>query len=129
MPWDEIQKWLNSAASQGNPLAKTFVRLNLPDNSIVLRLSDPYEHLDNSESSEDNDSDQETTKNKKSKQKKTKKGMDIELDLNLTAAQNARDHFTDRKAAAVKQQKTVQSSEIALKNAQKQAQNRVKQVR
>jgi hypothetical protein len=54
--------------------------------------------------------------------------MDVELNLNMTAAQNSRQHFTERKAAAVKQTKTLQSSELALKNAQKQAMNKVKQV-
>lgn len=126
MPWDEIQKWLHSAASQGNELAKTFVRLDLKDNTIVLRLCDPYEHLDNL-SDEENGSDEEAQK-KKQKQKPKKKYMDIDLNLDLTAAQNSRQHFTDRKAAVVKEQKTLQSSEIALKNAQKQARNKVKQV-
>jgi predicted ribosome quality control (RQC) complex YloA/Tae2 family protein len=135
MTWDEIQKWVNSAATQGNPVAQKFVRLNFFDNSITLRLSDPYEHLNEDEADEDqNDEDADNTQKNKKKAKKQqpkakKKEMEVDLDLGLTADQNARQHFTERKAAAVKQQKTLQSSAVALKNAQKQAQNKVKQVR
>lgn len=136
MAWDEIQKWIHSAASQDNPIAKTFVRLVLVDNSVTLRLFDPYEHLNSDQSDEESseeESEQETSekKGKKTKKKQPKaksKGMEVELDLDLTADQNARQHFTERKAAAVKQQRTLQSSNVALKNAQKQAQNKVKQV-
>lgn len=128
MPWDEIQKWIHSSASQGNDLAKIFVRLNLKDNLIVLRLFDPYEHLDNSDQSDESEDSEDENKKPKNQPKKKQKGMEVELDLDLTAAQNSRQQFTDRKAAAIKQEKTLQSSEIALKNAQKQARNKVKQV-
>lgn len=95
-----------------------FVRLNLLDNSIVLRLTDPYEHLDDENLSDEDDE----------KPKKPKKTYEVEVDLDLNASQNSRKYFVDRKAAGVKQTKTLQSSEIALKNAQKVAQNKVKQV-
>jgi hypothetical protein len=126
MQWGEIQKWIDSAAKQGNPIAERFVRLMLMDNTIVLRLSDPYEHL-NEPTNEETD-EQESSKGKKKAKPKQPTMLEVELDLDLTADQNARHHFTERKSAAVKQQKTLQSSNVALKNAQKQAQNKVKQV-
>lgn len=82
MSWDEVQKWVNSAASKGNPIAKTFVRLNLNDNSIVLRLYDPYEHL-NEAKDESDDDEGGIKKTSKPKQPPKKKGMEVELDLDM----------------------------------------------
>ncbi|KAI6193506.1 Nuclear export mediator factor NEMF [Aphelenchoides besseyi] len=131
MQWDEIAKLIEMSAKRGNPYAKIFVRLNLAENTVVLRLSDPYEHLDEEYTNQENENDNQSENDQLAQKKKPsiKKGMDIEVDLDLTADQNCRKYFSDRKAAASKQQKTLQASKVALKNAQKQTYNKVQQVR
>ena len=159
MQWEQIVKVIETAKKVGNANVQPFVRLNLADNTIVLRLTDPYAHLDEHSDAEDEHKaeqleDEEEAeeeiegveleptkkrgkkkKNKKKQQQQEKnappskqKGFDIEIDLDLTADQNCRKYFTDRKSAASKQQRTLQSSAVALKNAQRQIETKVKEV-
>ncbi|CAD5234023.1 unnamed protein product [Bursaphelenchus xylophilus] len=117
LPWDEIDRLLKMAAAQSNPVGKAIIRVNLAQNEITLRLTDPYAHLED-------DSDSETDKKPKKIQT-----FDVEVDLDLNADQNCRKFFGDKKAAVEKKHRTLQASSIALKNAQKQTQNKVEQVR
>lgn len=53
----------------------------------------------------------------------------MELDLDFNAYANARAHYEKRKQHMVKQQKTVNANEKALKAAEKKAQHQLSQVR
>ena len=53
----------------------------------------------------------------------------VELDLDFNAYSNARAHYEKRKQHMVKQQKTVDANEKALKAAEKKAQQQLSQVR
>lgn len=55
--------------------------------------------------------------------------MQVELDLDFNAYANARIHYEKRKQHIVKQQKTVDANEKALKAAEKKAQQQLSQVR
>lgn len=109
------------ASAQDSPVAKAIIRLNLAQNEITIRLSDPYAHLND----EEEDEDEEEVK----KPKKKVPTYDVEVDLDLNADQNCRKFFGDRKAAVEKKHRTLQASSLALKNAQKQTQNKVEQVK
>ncbi|KAI6171914.1 Nuclear export mediator factor NEMF [Aphelenchoides besseyi] len=110
MQWDEIAKLIEMSAKRGNPYAKIFVRLNLAENTVVLRLSDPYEHLDEEYTNQENENDNQSENDQLAQKKET---------IN----QKGNGHRTS------KQQKTLQASKVALKNAQKQTYNKVQQVR
>lgn len=55
--------------------------------------------------------------------------LQVELDLDFNAYANARAHYEKRKQHMVKQQKTVDANEKALKAAEKKAQQQLSQVR
>ena len=55
--------------------------------------------------------------------------LQVELDLDFNAYANARAHYEKRKQHMVKQQKTVDANEKALKAAEKRAQQQLSQVR
>ena len=58
-----------------------------------------------------------------------RKHVQVELDLDLNAYANACAHYENRKQHIVKQQKTVDANEKALKAAEKKAQQQLSQVR
>lgn len=82
--------------------AEAIVKLNLQNNIIILRLHNTYEE--------------------------NKPLMNVDINISLTADQNVRKYFEERKTAIVKQQKTLASSTKALKSAQLQIKNKVEQV-
>ncbi len=75
--WDEVRQWLIRLGSDGVEAARSVVKLDLKSNCISLRLTNPYEE------------DAEP--------------MNVEIDVGMSAEQNARRYFSDRKSAAVKQ--------------------------
>uniref|UniRef100_A0A915DXK9 Uncharacterized protein n=1 Tax=Ditylenchus dipsaci TaxID=166011 RepID=A0A915DXK9_9BILA len=103
MSWDEVSNWLEQVAAKEVEAAKAIVKLNFTTNSITMRLNNPYEE------------DEEP--------------MNVDIDIGLTADQNVRKYFGDKKSASVKQQKTLSASNKALKSAQQKIQNSVDQVK
>ncbi|KAK0404006.1 hypothetical protein QR680_017236 [Steinernema hermaphroditum] len=104
LSWSGIDEMRRKAAQQGDPVAQAIAKMDLGSNHITLSLEDPG----------DSDAD----------------SLDVDIDLSLTAYQNSRKYFTDKKAAFIKEQKTIESSEKALRSAQaktKQALDKVSQ--
>ncbi|CEF62205.1 Nuclear export mediator factor NEMF [Strongyloides ratti] len=103
MSWEDIEEMTKQGQEQGNEIAKSIVGFDLKNNKIIMRLPDNF------------DPDNQP--------------MNIAIDINLTANQNAREYYTDKKLAAVKETKTLQASEKAIKSAHVKAQQTLNQVK
>lgn len=103
MNWEEISTWIEDLSEQGIDAAKAIIKLNLQNNTITMRLYNTYE--------------------------KDEPPMNVDVNISLTADQNVRKYFEERKSAIVKQQKTLAASTKALKSAQLQIKNKVEQVK
>merc|ERR1712241_1292650 len=86
-----------------------------------MQLEDPYAHLDY----DDDDSDEDDSNDKK---KDNAKEHLVDIDLGLTAQANARKYFVQKKSAAVKERKTVESGGVALKSAEKKTKQQLKEM-
>jgi predicted ribosome quality control (RQC) complex YloA/Tae2 family protein len=107
MSWPDIKVLLKEAQARGDPVASAIKQLKLETNHISLLLHDPYE-----------DSDEESEL----------KPMMIDIDLAQTAFSNAKKYYSQRKSAAKKQQKTIESQGKALKSAEKKTKQTLKEV-
>ncbi|XP_006611464.1 nuclear export mediator factor NEMF homolog isoform X1 [Apis dorsata] len=107
MAWPDIKVLLKEAESKGDPVASAIKQLKLETNHISLLLHDPYE-----------DSDEESEL----------KPMLIDIDLAHTAFGNARKYYNQKRSAAKKQQKTIESQDKALKSAEKKTKQTLKEV-
>ncbi|KAL0127872.1 hypothetical protein PUN28_003250 [Cardiocondyla obscurior] len=107
MSWPDIQVLLKEAQARGDPVASAIKQLKLETNHITLLLHDPYE-----------DSDEESEL----------KPMVIDIDLAHSAFSNAKKYYSQKKSAAKKQQKTIESQGKALKSAEKKTKQTLKEV-
>lgn len=103
LSWDDIQLLVKTAQENKDPVASCIKHLKLNTNHITLLLSDPYLHDEKPES------------------------MMIDIDLSLTAFANARRYYDQKRNAAKKQQKTIESSGKALKSAEKKTKQTLKE--
>merc|ERR1719167_2000665 len=85
-------------------------------------LSDPYALLDQEYEQEmDEDEDDDDDENVHAQE------ILVDLDLGLSAQANARQYFVQKKSAAVKEKKTVESGSVALKSAEKKTKQQLKE--
>uniref|UniRef100_A0A336M9G0 CSON014042 protein n=1 Tax=Culicoides sonorensis TaxID=179676 RepID=A0A336M9G0_CULSO len=118
MSWSEIQELVKAAQANGDEVARCIKQLKLEINHIALHLTDPYVTEDDSD-----DSDSENIEDK------GLKPMTIDIDLGLSAFANARKYYDMKRSAAIKEKKTIDASEKALKNAERRTQTTLKQLR
>ncbi|XP_046734786.1 nuclear export mediator factor NEMF homolog isoform X2 [Diprion similis] len=111
MAWPDIQTLLKEAQARGDPVAAAIKQLKLESNHISILLSDPYENSD-----ADDDDEPEL------------KPMIIDVDLAHSAFGNARRYYDQKRSAAKKQQKTIESQGKALKSAEKKTKQALKEV-
>lgn len=104
MPWESIQETINEEAQTGNETAEKIKKLDLAHNSFSIELADPYD--------EDGSGEKQV----------------LALDIDLSSYANARKYHDHRKYAATKEEKTIQSSEKALKSAQVKTHRTLKEV-
>ncbi|XP_065078533.1 ribosome quality control complex subunit NEMF homolog [Ochlerotatus camptorhynchus] len=119
MSWSDIQDLVKAAQANNDPVASCIKQLKLEINHISVMLKDPYGAFD--EEFED-DEDREDGEEKL-------EPMVVDVDLALTAFANARRFYDQRRYAARKEQKTIESSSKALKNAEKKTMQTLKDVR
>lgn len=118
IPWDQIKEIIKEATDNGDPVASRIKQIKLEVNHIVMQLIDPFAHL-NQDYEDDSD---ESEKNSPLSE------LLVEIDLDLTAQANARKYFVQKKTAAVKERKTVESGSVALKSAEKKTKQHLKEM-
>ncbi|CAH2983554.1 unnamed protein product [Chilo suppressalis] len=111
MSWDDIKLLVKTAQDNADPVATCIKDLKLGTNHITLLLSDPYSHAD-----EGDDEEEELLK-----------PMLVDVDLSLTAFANARRYYDQKRNAAKKQQKTLESADKALKSAERKTKQTLKE--
>ncbi|KAM3083703.1 hypothetical protein ACMFMG_002185 [Clarireedia jacksonii] len=121
MDWVEIGRLIELEQKRNNPVAMVIkLPLKLHENTITLLLDEEVfiEEEDSSyeTDSDVSDSDQEETPAKGAKGKTTDSRLSIDINLSLSPWANAREYFEQRRSAAEKEQKTLQSSSKALKS-------------
>ncbi|XP_026478468.1 nuclear export mediator factor NEMF homolog isoform X1 [Ctenocephalides felis] len=118
VPWPEIQSLLKTAQANNDPIASSIKQLKLESNHISMILLDPYTEF----MSDDSDVDAEENTNELPKK------MIVDIDLGLSAYANARRYYDQKRNAAKKQQKTIESQGKALKSAEKKTKQTLKEV-
>ncbi|CAG9835026.1 unnamed protein product [Diabrotica balteata] len=114
LSWEDITDMVKEAASKGDPVAKQIKQLKLEINHITLQLCDPYaDPFDGNDSDVENDA---------------LPTMVVDVDLALSAFANARKYYDQKRSAAKKQQKTIESQSKALKSAEKKTKQTLKEV-
>lgn len=123
MDWVNIARLIENEQKRGNPLAELIkLPLKLFENKITLRLGEASweEEEDAEESEEEEDSDEDSDEEDDKKKKKSNTNwLEIDVDLYQSAWANARKYYDEKKSAAVKEQKTQQSSTKAIKSAER----------
>lgn len=118
MSWNEIQELVKAAQANGDEVASCIKQLKLEINHIALSLVDPYSVESDENDEENNEIDVEKLK-----------PMTIDIDLGLSAFANARKYYDMKRSAAIKEKKTIDASEKAMKNAERRTQTALKQLR
>ncbi|KAK3298488.1 uncharacterized protein B0H64DRAFT_335887, partial [Chaetomium fimeti] len=122
MDWVNVNKLVEREQKQHNPVAEMIkLPMKLHESVITLLLGEEEEEgeAEGGEMDFDYDTDEETADDAaEEKSKGPDKRLSIDINLKLTPWNNAREYYDQKRTAADKQQKTVQRSEIALKNAE-----------
>ncbi|CAH2244833.1 jg23044 [Pararge aegeria aegeria] len=119
MSWDDIQLLVKTAQDNNDPVASSIKELKLKTNHITLLLKDPYNFDEDDDGEDDEDDDEDEARRLKP--------MLIDIDLSLTAFANARRYYDQKRNAAKKQQKTVESAGKALKSAERKTKQTLKE--
>ncbi|QSS61401.1 DUF814 domain-containing protein [Histoplasma capsulatum] len=139
MDWGEIARLIEMEQGRQNPVANVIkLPLKLYENAVTLLLGEPTENeepMDESEdeaeveeeeeqeSSEDEDSGKKPGVSKKPRQPL----LSIDIDLGISPWANARQYYEQKKVAAVKEKKTLNSTKEAIKSTKKKVAADLKQ--
>lgn len=123
MDWVDINKLVEREKKTGNPVAQIIkLPMNLAENIITLDIGEEEEDDDeeaNFDYETDSDvSDDEYAATEAGKTKPAEKRLEVDIKLGLSPWANAREYYDQKRTAAVKHEKTLQQSTIALKNAE-----------
>ena len=124
MDWQEIARLIEMEQERHNVVADIIkLPLKLYENTTTLLLSEAIYEDENEFNGDETDSDvseSEDDVQNISKTSKVEKPADnrlaVDIDLGLSPWSNARQYYEQKRSAAVKEQKTLQSSEKALKS-------------
>ena len=121
MDWVEIGKLIEREQKCNNPVASLIrLPLKLQENTITLFLDEEtFDDDDDSAYGSETDSeasDLEDGDAKTSKPKTVEKRLTIDIDLGQSPWANARDYYDQKRSAADKEQKTIESSTKALRS-------------
>lgn len=127
MDWVEIARLVEMEQVRQNPVAEIIkLPLKLYENTATLLLEEP--NFDDDEDFEGNETDSDVAESEDEDIKKPKPSkvsvkpdtrLSIDVDLSLSPWSNARQYYEQKKVAAVKERKTLQSSEKALKSTER----------
>ncbi|XP_060805371.1 ribosome quality control complex subunit NEMF homolog [Amyelois transitella] len=110
MSWDDIKLLIKTAQDNQDPVASCIKDLKLNTNHVTLLLTDPYTGGEDEAGGEDR-----------------LQPMLVDIDLSLTAFANARRYYDQKRNAAKKQQKTLESADKALKSAERKTKQTLKE--
>ncbi|KAH8158209.1 hypothetical protein CIB48_g10039 [Xylaria polymorpha] len=120
MDWEDIGKLIDRERRLNNPVAAIIaLPLKLHENTVTVLLGEAEEDEEDeaSETDSNSDSDTEFGGSVTSSMKSHNGRLAVDINLGISPYGNAREYYGERKVAAVKEQKTKQQSEIALKSA------------
>ncbi|TRX88485.1 hypothetical protein FHL15_010600 [Xylaria flabelliformis] len=120
MDWEDIGKLIDRERRLNNPVAAIIaLPLKLHENTITVLLGEAEEDEEDEVSETDSDSDLDSGFGGSITSSMKNQGRRLAVDINLGISPygNAREYYGERKVAAVKEEKTKQQSEIALKSA------------
>ncbi|CAG8895169.1 unnamed protein product [Penicillium salamii] len=128
MDWGEIARLIEMEQGRGNPVAQIIkLPLKLYENTVTLLLGeagDDEEDEDENEDegysgSEESDSESDNEEEQKKRADRESKQLTIDIDLGLSPWANASQYYDQKKQASEKEQRTTQSSAMALKSHEK----------
>ena len=127
MDWQEIARLIEMEQERHNVVAEMIkLPLKLNENTATLLLSesthedeDDYDGDETGSDVSDSDEDLQASSNGPKVPKPAKNCLAVDIDLALSPWSNARQYYEQKRFAAVKEQKTLQSSEKALKSTEK----------
>ncbi|PYH85306.1 hypothetical protein BO82DRAFT_380890 [Aspergillus uvarum CBS 121591] len=124
MDWVEIARLIEMEQSRGNPVARIIkLPLKLHENTITLVLGEAGdEEQGDGEELFSDDEDESESEDEKEDDENFEKRADVlvvDIDLGLSPWANATQYYEQKKQAAVKEQRTTQSSAKALKSHEK----------
>ena len=127
MDWQEIAHLIEMEQERHNVVAEMIqLPLKLYENTTTLLLSEAtYEEEDDYDGDEtgsdvsDSEEDLQSSPKAPEAPRSADKRLAVDIDLALSPWSNARRYYEQKRFAAVKEQKTLQSSEKALKSTQK----------
>ena len=125
--WPEIAQLIEMEKQRNNPVAEMIrLPLKLFENTVTLLLTeadfeDEADFEGNETDSDVADSEDETSRPSQSRQppKPVDQRLAVDVDLALSPWSNARQYYDHKKTAAVKEQRTWQSSSKALKSTER----------
>ncbi|KAI1748653.1 fibronectin-binding protein A N-terminus-domain-containing protein [Xylaria castorea] len=120
MDWEDIEKLIDRERRLNNPVAAIIAApLKLHENTITVLLGEAEEDEEEeaSETDSSGDSESEFGGSVTSSMRSQNRRLTVDINLGISPYGNAREYYDERKVAAVKEQKTKQQSEIALKSA------------
>ncbi|KAL4867433.1 hypothetical protein BDV12DRAFT_198258 [Aspergillus spectabilis] len=130
MDWVEIARLIEMEQSRGNPVARIIkLPLKLYENTITLLLreagdeGEEEEDLFSSDESEESDEDEEE---QPASSQRTFEALTIDIDLAQSPWANATQYYDQKRVAAVKAERTTQSSAKALKSHEKKVKDDLK---
>lgn len=120
MDWVEIARLIEMEQGRGNPVARIIkLPLKLYENTITLVLGEASEEQDAADDLFWDESEEESESEEQEAARKASEMLTIDIDLGLSPWANATQYYEQKKIAAVKEQKTAQSSTKALKSHEK----------
>ncbi|ROT35367.1 hypothetical protein SODALDRAFT_346319 [Sodiomyces alkalinus F11] len=136
MDWVNINKLIEREQERGNPVAEMIkLPLRLHEDVITLLLGREEEMDDDDmdeayesgyESGSESGSESSDDEDAGAGSRGADKRLQVDVHLSLSPWANARGYYEQRRTAAVKQQKTLQQSGVALKNAERKIEEDLK---
>lgn len=120
MDWVEIGKLIELEQKRRNPVAEIIkLPLKLDENTVTLVLGEEElseDEADETDSDVSDSEDEDKTPRKSQVKKVEASTLKIDINLGITPWANAREYYEQKRSAAFKEQKTLQSSSKALKS-------------
>ncbi|KAJ2974860.1 hypothetical protein NUW58_g8523 [Xylaria curta] len=120
MDWEDIGKLVDRERRLNNPVAAIIaLPLKLHENTITVILGEAEEDEEDEayETDSSDDLDSGFGSSVTSSMRSQNRRLNVDINLGISPYSNAGEYYGERKVAAVKEQKTKQQSEIALRSA------------